>query len=176
MDDSARRKPPARRSLEPRVSSVNSIISPRRRGPEGHNLAQILESLHHAQRETAGFATDERILRSYVHALERLFPTVRFAMRLSPLAADGTAIVQATTHHLRPDAMNEVSITEAGLVRGGFEAQGVAPVGMSVRRTYESILLAGPGEEPLPADGFDAPLSRAGEIIGVLCAEFDRGC
>ncbi|MBW2405603.1 MAG: PAS domain-containing protein, partial [Deltaproteobacteria bacterium] len=31
------------------------------------------------------------------------------------------------------------------------------------------------GEEPLPADGFDAPLGRAGEVIGVLSAEFDRG-
>ena len=178
MDDSARRKPPARRSLEPRVSSVNSIVSPQRHGREGregHSLVQVLESLNRAQRETAGLTTDEQILRSYVHALERLFPKTRFAMRLSPLAADGAAIVQATTHHVRPDAMNEVAITEAGLLRGGFEQQGAAPVGMSVRRTYESILLTGQDEEPLPADGFDAALSRAGEVIGVLCAEFDRG-
>jgi PAS domain S-box-containing protein len=36
-------------------------------------------------------------------------------------------------------------------------------------------LVAGPAEESLPADGFDAPLSRAGEVIGVLAAEFERG-
>ena len=97
MDDSAHRKPPARRSLDPRVSSVKSIITPRRRGAEANTLSQILESLNQAQRETAGFATDEKILRSYVHALERLYPKTRFAMRLSPQAAGTTAIVQATT-------------------------------------------------------------------------------
>jgi two-component system NtrC family sensor kinase len=175
MDDSAHRKPPARRAPEPRVSSVNSIVSPRRAAPGGHTLVQVLESLNQAQRETSGFATDERILRSYVHALERLFPKTRFAMRLSPLTTEGASIVQAATHHVRAEAMNEVAITEAGLVRGGFEQRAAAPVGMTLRRTYEPILLAAPGEEALPADGFDAPLSRAGEVVGVLCAEFERG-
>ncbi|MBW2375327.1 MAG: hypothetical protein JRF55_04935, partial [Deltaproteobacteria bacterium] len=120
MDDSAHRKPPARRTLEPRVSSVNSIITPRRQAGEANTPAQILESLNQAQRETVTFATDEKILRSYVHALERLYPKTRFAMRLSPQTADTTAIVQAATHHIRPEAMDEVSITEAGLLRGGF--------------------------------------------------------
>jgi len=175
MDDSAHRKPPARRSLDPRVSSVKSIITPRRRGAEAHTLSQILESLNQAQRETAGFATDEKILRSYVHALERLYPKTRFAMRLSPQAAGTTAIVQATTHHIRLEAMDEASITEAGLLRAGFVQPATPPNGITLRRTYQAILVAGPAEESLPADGFDAPLSRAGEVIGVLAAEFERG-
>ena len=175
MDDSAHRKPPARRSLDPRVSSVKSIITPRRRGAEANTLSQILESLNQAQRETAGFATDEKILRSYVHALERLYPKTRFAMRLSPQAAGTTAIVQATTHHVRLEAMDEVSITEAGLLRAGFVQPATPPNGMTLRRTYQAILVAGPAEESLPADGFDAPLSRAGDAIGVLAAEFERG-
>ncbi len=175
MDDSAHRKPPGRRSPDPRVSSVNSIVSPRPNEASGRSLSQILHSLNQAQRETVGFSTDERILRSYVHALERLYPKVRFAMRLSPPATEGTAIVQATTHHIRAEAMDEVSITEAGLLRAGFVQPGADPNGMTLRRTYQAILLAGRGEEPHPADGFDAPLSRAGEVIGVLAAEFDRG-
>jgi len=175
MDDSAHRKPPALPSLEPRVSSVNSIVTPRRRTTEANTLSQILESLNQAQRETAGFATDERILRSYVHALERLYPKIRFAMRLPPPAAERTSIVQATTHHIRAQAVDEVSVTEAGLLRAGFAQPTRPPNGMTLRRTYQAILLAGPGEEPLPADGFDVPLARAGEVIGVLSAEFDRG-
>ena len=85
MDDSAHRKPPARRSLEPRVSSVKSIITPRRQAAEATTLAQILESLnlrHNAR--PSGLRPTRRILRSYVHALERLYPKTRFAMRLSP--------------------------------------------------------------------------------------------
>ena len=175
MNDSANRKPPARRTLEPRVSSVKSIITPRRQPGEANTPAQILESLNQAQCETAEFATDEKILRSYVHALERLYPKIRFAMRLSPQTADTTAIVQAATHHIRPEAMDEVSITEAGLLRGGFALPAGPPNGMTLRRTYQATLLAGPAEEPLPADGFDAPLARAGEVFGVLAAEFDRG-
>jgi PAS domain S-box-containing protein len=154
---------------------VKSIITPRRRGAEANTLSQILESLNQAQRETAGFATDEKILRSYVHALERLYPKTRFAMRLSPQAAGTTAIVQATTHHVRLEVMDEVSITEAGLLRAGFVQPATPPNGMTLRRTYQAILVAGPAEESLPADGFDAPLSRAGDAIGVLAAEFERG-
>jgi PAS domain S-box-containing protein len=161
--------------LEPRVSSVKSIVASRRRGAEANTLSQILESLNQAQRETSGFATDEKILRSYVHALERLYPKIRFAMRLSPQTAETTAIVQATTHHIGPEAMDEVSITEAGLLRAGFAQPAAPPTGMTLRRTYQPILVAGPAEEPLPADGFDAPLARAGEMIGVLAAEFERG-
>ena len=175
MDDSAHRKPPARQTLEPRVSSVKSIITPRRRATEASALSQILESLNQAQRETAGFATDEKILRSYVHALERLYPKTRFAMRLSAVAAERATIVQAATHHIRPEAMDEVAITEAGLLRAGFTQPAEPPNGMTLRRTYQTILLAGPTEEQLPADGFDAPLARAGEVIGVLSAEFERG-
>ena len=175
MDDSAHRKPPDRRSLEPRVSSVKSIITPRRHATDASSLSHILESLNQAQRETAGFATDERILRSYVHALERLYPTIRFAMRLSPRAAEGASIVQSTTQHVRPEAMDEIAITEAGLLRAGFAQPSEPPHGMTLRRTYQAILIPGPTEEQLPADGFDAPLARSGKVIGVLSAEFERG-
>lgn len=175
MDDSAHRKPPERTSVEPRVSSVKSIIKRRRQAPEGHPLATILESLNQAQRETAGFATDEKILRSYVHALERLYPKIRFAMRLSARVPERNAIVQAATHHIRPGAMDDLSITEAGLLRAGFSKPAEPLSGLALRRTYRPMLLPGPHEEQLPADGFDAPLTSAGEIIGLVAAELDRG-
>ena len=175
MDDSAHKKPPsARQSTEPRVSSVQSMVV-RRRDPAGPTLPSVLESLNQAQRETSGLVTDERILRSYVHALERLYPRVRFAMRLSARTPERSSIVQAATHHIRPEAMDEVSITEAGLARGGFAEPVDPPPAMRLRRTYQPILLAGTTEEPLPADGLDAPLARAGEVFGVLSAEFERG-
>jgi len=154
---------------------VNSIVTPRRQAGQANTLAQILESLNQAQRETIAFATDERILRSYVHALERLYPRTRFAMRLSAQTAGTTAMVQTATHHIRPEAMDEISITEAGLLRGGFALPAAPPNGMTLRRTYQAILLPEPTGESLPADGFDAPLARAGEVFGVLAAEFDRG-
>jgi len=175
MDDSARKEPPENESLEPRVSSVKSFVRRRRHGSEDHTLAEILESLNQAQRETAGFATDEKILRSYVHALERLYPKLRFAMRLSPRPSERTSIVQAATHHIRPGAMEGLAITEAGLVRAGFP-QPVTPLtGMTLRRTYRPMLIAGQNEEHLPADGFDAPMTQDGEVIGVVAAEFERG-
>jgi len=175
MDDSAHKKPPsARQSAEPRVSSVKSMVV-RRRDPAGPTLPRVLESLNQAQRETSGLVTDERILRSYVHALERLYPRVRFAMRLSARTPELSSIVQAATHHIRPEAMDEVSITEAGLSRGGFAEPVDPPPAMRLRRTYQPILLPGTTEEPLRADGLDAPLARAGEVFGVLSAEFDRG-
>ncbi len=179
MDDSAKQKPPpSRESLEPRVSSVKSIISPRHgrlRAAEGATLPRILESLNQAQHETAGPTTDERILRAYLHALERLYPRVRFAMRLSNPILDRSSVVQATTHHVRPEAIDEVSITEAGLLRAGFPESAEPPAAMRLRRTYQPILIADPAEEMLPADGLDVPLARAGEIFGVLAAEFERG-
>lgn len=179
MDDSAHRKPPVpAQEPEPRVSSVKSIISPRQ-GRSRHSasptLPTVLASLTQAQRETAEPTTDENIIRAYVHALERLYPTVRFAMRLSPGLLERGAIVQATTHHIRPDALDEVSITEAGLVRSGFAETTEPPPAMGLRRTYEPILLAEPGEELVPADGLDVALARAGEVFGVLAAEFERG-
>ena len=64
MDDSAHRKPSAGPSLEPRVSAVKSIVKPRRRGANGPTTPQILESLNQAERETRGYETDEKILRS----------------------------------------------------------------------------------------------------------------
>ena len=175
MDDSARKKPPRRDSLEPRVSAVKSIIKPRRSRGDAPTLPQIFESLNQAERETRGFATDERILRSYVHALERLYPGTRFAMRLSPRTVERSAIVQATTHYVRPEAADEVSITEAGLLRAGFPQPATEPTGMTLRRTYQPILLSGPSDQPTPADGLDVPLSIGGEIVGVLAAEIDRG-
>jgi two-component system NtrC family sensor kinase len=138
-------------------------------------MREIFESLHQAEREIRGFATDEKILRSYVHALERLYPMTRFAMRLSPRDVEQSAVVQATTHYVRPEAATKVSITEAGLLRAGFPQPASEPPAMTLRRTYEPILLAGPTEEQLPADGLDVPLSIAGEVIGVLAAELDRG-
>ncbi|MDH4281214.1 MAG: ATP-binding protein [Myxococcales bacterium] len=175
MDDSAHKEPPESERLEPRVSSVKSIVQRRRHGSEDHTLAEILESLNQAQRETAGFATDEKILRSYVHALERLYPKLRFAMRLSSRPSERTTIVQAATHHIRPGAMEGLAITEAGLIRAGFP-QPVAPLtGMTLRRTYRPMLIAGQNEEHLPADGFDAPMTQDGEVIGVVAAEFERG-
>ncbi len=179
MDDSAHRKPPApEQGPEPRVSSVKSIISPRQGRSQhsaGPTLPAMLASLTEAQRETAGPTTDEDILRAYVHALERLYPTVRFAMRLSRGPLERSAIVQATTHHIRPNALDQVTITEAGLVRAGFAETAEPPPAMVLRRTYEPILLAGPGEELIPADGLDIALARAGEVFGVLAAEFERG-
>lgn len=175
MDDSVRKKPPARPSTEPRVSAVKSIVTPRERGAEAPNLTLILESLHEAQRETAGFATDEKILRAYVHALERLYPDVRFAMRLAPRISETPSIVQATTHRIRPEAMDEVSVTEAGLLRAGLGQPTLAPSSMHLRRTYEPILLAGPREDTDPRDGLDAPLVVGGEVVGTLAAEFARG-
>lgn len=175
MDDSARKKPPPRPSTEPRVSSVKSIVTPRGRSADSSALTLIVESLREAQRETAGFATDERILRAYVHALERLHPDVRFAMRLAPRAVETPSIVQATTHHIRPEAMDEVSVTEAGLVRAGLGQPTLAPSGMHLRRTYEPILLAGRGEDSGPRDGLDAALVVGGEVVGMLAAEFERG-
>lgn len=176
MDDSAQGKaPPSRHSVEPRVSSVKSIVSPRRRGARGPGLPEILESLNQAQRETASATTDEKILRSYLHALERLYPTVRFAMRLRALKRDGDSIVQATTHRLEPNAMNELSVTESGLRRAGFVEPLEAPATMTLRRTYQPVLLPDPSEEALAADGMDVPLVRAGAALGVLAAEFERG-
>jgi PAS domain S-box-containing protein len=175
MDDSAHNKPPIERSSGARVSPVESIVIRRRRETEDRTLTQILESLNQAQRETSQVTKDEKILRSYVHALERLYPKARFAMRLSPRSVERTSIVQATTHHLRADAMDEVSITEAGLLRAGFAQPTELPNGMTLRRTYEPILIADATEESSPTDGFDAPLASSGEVIGVLAAEFERG-
>lgn len=175
MDDSAHKKPPGQPSAEPRVSAVKSIVSPKRGAAAEPTLTQILEALEQARKEIKAFATDERILRSYVHALERLYPRARFAMRLAPRTVERPSIVQATTHRLRPEAMEAVFVTEAGLVRAGLGQPTTAPSGMSLRRTYEPILRAGPREDALPTDGLDAPLVWDGQVIGVLAAEFERG-
>jgi PAS domain S-box-containing protein len=154
---------------------VKSIISPRRRDKAETTLPQILESLRQAERETEGFASDERILRSFVHALERLYPTTRFAMRLAPRGVEPAAIVQATTHHVRPEDANEVSITEAALSRAGLPPPYSEPTAMTLRRTYRPILAAGPDEPDPLSDGLDAPLCIGGEVVGVVAAELDRG-
>ena len=138
-------------------------------------MPEILESLNEAEQETRGFATDEKVLRSYVHALERLYPATRFAMRLSPRTVERSTVVQATTHYVRPESAGEVAITEAGLLRAGFAQPLSEPLGMRLQRTYEPILVAGPAEREVPADGLDAPLCIGGEVIGVLAAEIDRG-
>ena len=174
MDDSAHKKPSGRQSL-PRVSSVKSIVRPRRRTGDQPTLTAILQSLKEAERETRGFATDEKILRSFVHALERLYPRTRFAMRLAPRSIERGPLVQATTHYVRPEAAEEVSITEAGLLRAGFPQPPAEPSGMTLRRTYQPILMPCATEQEAPADGLDVPLSIGGEVVGVVSAEFDRG-
>jgi len=138
-------------------------------------MPQILESLNQAERETRESATDEKILRSYVHALERVYPTTRFAMRLTPRTVERSGIVQATTHYIRPEAASEISITEAGLLRAGFAPPASEPRGMRLRRTYEPVLVTGGEGQEAPADGLDVPMCIAGEVIGVLAAELDRG-
>lgn len=174
-DDSAREKPtPERASLEPRVSAVKSIVTKRRRGtaPE---LADVLASLRMAEDELEGFATDEKVLRAHVHALERLYPNLRFVMRLAPSSLERKSIVQAATHHVRPEALDRVSITEAALLRAGYAQPAAEPAGMSLRRTYESVLLGGASPDPAFSDGLDVPLSIGRRVIGVLAAELDRG-
>jgi len=172
MDDPVPKKSPRGQSLHPRVSSVKSIVTPRRRTEEPA-MPAILEALNQAQRETRVFATDDKILRAFVHALERLYPTIRFAMRLTPPAAERTAVVQAATHRIATESLNAVTITEAGLVRAGLWQAAPALVELTLARTYQPILEAPPGDAPF-SDGFDAPLARAGEVIGVVIAEFDR--
>lgn len=171
MDDPAQKKSP---SVDPRFSGVKSIVA-RRPAQAAPSLAEILESLVQAQRETTNFSTDEKILRAYVHALERLYPSVRFAIRLAPTDIEQSVVVQAATHRVRPEAMTEVAITEAAFVRAGLGQPVEALKAMTLRRTYEPCLLPGPDDEPLPADGFDAPLLERGEVIGVAVAELDRG-
>ena len=91
---------------------MKSIVSPRRRGSDP-SLADVVGALREAGREIEGFATDERVLRAYVHALERLYPDLRFAMRLSKRGVQRGPIVQATTPRVAPEATDEICITEA---------------------------------------------------------------
>lgn len=172
MDDPAPKKSPRGQSLHPRVSSVNSIVSPRRRASTPA-LPEILAALNQAQKETRGLATDEKILQAFVHALERLYPTIRFAMRLTPRTAEGDAMVQAATHRITPEALDTMTVTEAGLVRAGVWQPAPVLGELSLTRTYQPILEAAPPDAPF-SDGFDAPLTRGGEVVGIVAAEFDR--
>ncbi len=173
MDDPAPKKPRRYQSLQPRVSAVKSIVTPRRRTEEP-TIPEILGALNQAHHETRGFATEENILRAYVHALENLYPKVRFGMRLARhAAAEPVAVVQAATHHIANEALHAVTITEAGLVRGGLWEAAPALGELTLQRTYEPILEAPPDDAPF-SDGFDVPLTRGGEVIGVVLAEFDR--
>ena len=175
-DDSAREKKsdPGRASLEPRVSAVKSIVSKRRRG-SGLELADVLASLRIARDELSGFATDEKVLREHVHALERLYPELRFVMRLAQTSAEHSPIVQAATHHVRAEALDQVSITEAGLLRAGYTQPAAEPAGMLLRRTYEPVLEPGEDSDSAFSDGLDVPLSIGDKVVGVLAAELDRG-
>jgi len=173
MDDPAPKKPRRQQSLQPRISAVKSIVNPRRRTEEP-TIPAILGALNQAQDEAGGVATDENILRAYVHALENLYPKIRFAMRLARQgAAEPTAVVQTATHHIATEALHAVTITEAGLVRSGLWEAAPALGEITLQRTYQPILEAPPDDAPF-SDGFDAPLTRGGEVIGVLLAEFDR--
>ena len=175
MDDPAHKKPRATPSVEPRVSAVKSIVRRRQPTDEGPSLPEIMEALHEARMEATATTSDEKVMRSYVHALERLYPSTRFAMRLTPEPASSGAIVQATTHYVRQSAADEVSVTEAGLRRAGFVESARAPTRVTLRRTYSPILISGAPDDGLPADGLDAPLWVEGEVVGVLAAEVDRG-
>lgn len=172
MDDPAPKKPPRGQSLQPRVSSVKSIVTPRRR-TEDPTTPEIFEALNQAKNETRGFATDEKILHAHVHALEKLYPTVRFAMLLTPPAAERTAMIQAATHRIATGFLDTVTITEAGLARAGLWQAAPSLVEMTLVRTYQPILEVPPADAPF-SDGLDAPLVRNGEVIGVVIAEFDR--
>lgn len=174
MDDSARKKRRASKSLDPRVSAVKSIVQPRRRGALEPTFPQILESLHRARTESALVTTDEKIMGSYLQALQRLYADVRFAIRLAPASGDASSIVQATTHDIRPEAIDEITITEAGFLRAGLPQPATAPRGMTLLRTYRPILRAENVEQEAAADGLDAPLSIGTTVIGVLVAEVDR--
>lgn len=132
--------------------------------------------MNQAERDARGAATDEKVLRSYVHALERLYPHVRFAMRLAARLIERGGIIQAATHHVHPESMEEASVTEAAFLRAGLPLPTTAPRGMTLRRTYQPILVSDTSEDArLHSDGFDAPLSIAGEVVGVVAAELDRG-
>lgn len=172
MDDPAPKKSPHGQSLHPRVSSVNSIVTPRRKAAEPA-IHEILAGLNEAQKETQGFATDDKILRAYVHGLERLYPKIRFAMRLTPPAAEHTAVVQAATHRIAANALDTVTITEAGLMRAGLGQPPPALAELALARTYQPILETSAEDAPF-SDGLDAPLARGGEVVGVVVAEFDR--
>lgn len=175
MDDSAHKKRQASKSIDPRVSAVKSIIKPRRGGSAEPTLPQILESLHRARTESGGVASDETIMRSHLQALQRLYPDVRFAMRLAPATGDASSVIQVTTHSIRPEMMDEIWITEAGFLRAGLPQPATAPRGMTLVRTYRPILRGGDIEERTACDGLDVPLSVGGNTVGVLAAEVDRG-
>jgi PAS domain S-box-containing protein len=175
MDDSAHKKRRASKSLDPRVSAVKSIVQPRRRGASDPTIPQILESLHRARTESTLATTDEKIVRAYLHALQRLYPDVRFAIRLAPEGGDSSSSVQATTHEIRPEAADEITITEAGFLRAGLPQPATAPSGMTLIRTYRPVLRTGNVEHEAAADGLDAPVSIGTTVIGVLAAEVDRG-
>lgn len=171
MDDRAAKKPSLAGSLLPRVSAVKSIVTPRRRGEEP-NTAEVFQALHQARRETERPMSAEKILQAYVRALETLYPAIRFAMRLGPQTKADTPVLQAATHRILPDAMDAVSITEAGLVRSGLWSAAPALTGVALKRTYQPILEASARQAP-HADGFDAPLTQGNQVIGIVAAEFD---
>jgi two-component system NtrC family sensor kinase len=173
QDDSASRQAPAG-DIRVRASGVESIVIPDRSRKLRPSIAQILQTVDQARRQTAGYATDEKILRAYVHALEKLYPRNRFAMRLSAKSAERAGPVQHATHRIDENAIGEVSITEAGLVRAGLDLASPNLAEVTLRRKYVPILGA-EHERDLPfIDGFDAAICRHEQIVGALCVEFDR--
>ena len=170
MDDPARRDPPE--EIAGRVSAVESIVSPRRARTDRPSLPWIFRTIYEVQRETSGYSTDERILRAHVHALERLYPRVRIAMRVSGDARDRALPIQHATHRIATGA--DLSITEAGLARVGLDHPQPRLRGVSVRSTYVPFLGAESDDEVHFRDGFDAPLVVQGEVIGTVAVEFDR--
>ncbi|MEM7137271.1 MAG: ATP-binding protein [Myxococcota bacterium] len=170
MDDRAANKPPRAGSLSPRVSAVKSIVNPRRKGSEP-STADVFEALRQAKRDTRGPVTDERVLEAHVQALARLYPDVRFVMRLASRGQGEAGAVQAGTHPVRAEATS-LAITEAGLLRAGLWTS-VPPLGhISLTRSYRPILETSKRDAP-HADGLDAPLTCREEVIGVAGAEFD---
>ncbi|MEM8608153.1 MAG: ATP-binding protein [Myxococcota bacterium] len=171
MDDRAAKKPPRPGSLVPRVSAVKSIVTPRRKTGEP-DTADVFQALNRARRDTEGSSSDQKVLGAYLGALESLYPSIRFAFRLTSAAGSRRPPVQVASHRIRSEAMDRVTITEAGLVRGGLWATAPALRNVTLTRTYRPILEATPRQAP-HADGFDAPLTRGNEVIGAVCVEFD---
>ncbi len=172
QDDPASLEPPAG-DIRVRVSGIESIVTPQRSRKPRPSIAQILQTVDQARRETAGYATDEKILRAYVHALEKLYPRIRFAMRLSAKSAERTGPVQHATHRIAEEVIDAVSITEAGLVRAGIDLASPNLAEVTLRRKYIPMLGA-EHERDLPfVDGFDAAICRREQIVGALCVEFD---
>ncbi|MGB5812135.1 MAG: ATP-binding protein [Polyangiales bacterium] len=136
-------------------------------------MTEALEAFHRARREASGPVSDQKILDAYVRALETLYSDVRFVTRLGAPVADLAHEALAATHRLKRDAGEQLRVTEAGLVRSGLWSAAPSLVGVALTRTYEPALEPTDPLDAPYADGFDAPLQRGNDVVGVVSAEFD---